>query len=206
MRLHANKRFVRTEAADKNADHSNYVSTIGLCAFNERMQMSTMSWADPRAYFRPWCNYCGLGRDFITQKINSMILPPPPLHCLFCKNNPLRFFFIFRYYIFFPFLLRPLALLFKSAIAISFYLIIDVRTPHVFRIFPRTKIQYFIIIKKEDLTYAFGWKRKGSRGNITLRVVWIKLWRHDEKGCNIFGNRRSVVRHNSMNRIIFKLF
>jgi len=80
---------------------------LGLCAFNERMQMSTMSWVDPRASFRPRCNYCGLGRDFITQKINSMISPPQrPLHCPFCKNNPLRFFlfyFSLLYFLFFSF-------------------------------------------------------------------------------------------------------
>lgn len=84
-------------------------------------------------------------------------------------------------------LLRPLALLFKSAIVISSYLIIAVHTttPYVSRMFPCMKMQYFIIIKKRrfNVADAFGWKCKGRRGNITLRVVWIKLWRHDEKGC-----------------------
>jgi len=172
--------------------------------------MSTMSWAASHVSFRPQRNNHGLWTRFYYTKDKFDDSPPlsPSIHYPFCKNNPLRFFFKFYFSLLFIFLflLRPLPLLFKSAIAISFYLIIDVRTPHVFRIFPRTKIQYFIIIKKEDLTYAFGWKRKGSRSNITPRVVWIKLWRHDEKGCNIFGNRRSVVKHNTTNGIIFKLF
>lgn len=205
MRLRANKRFVRTEAADKNADHSNYVSARPVFIQWAHANVDDVLGRPVRILPSLVQLLCTRTRFYYTKDKFDDPPPPSPLNCPFCKNNPLRFFFknFFFVIIFFSFLLRPLALLFKSAIAISFYLIIDVRTPHVFRIFPRTKIQYFIIIKKEDLTYAFGWKRKGSRGNITPRVVWIKLWRHDEKGCNIFGNRRSVVRHNSTNKIIF---
>lgn len=143
LRLHANKRFVKaTEAADKNADHSNYVSTIGLCAFNEHANVDDVLALSPSF---PQRNYCGLGRDFITQKINSMINHSTTL---FVKTTLYGFFFVIIF-----FLLRPLALLFKSAIAISFYLIIAVHTisPHVFRMFPCMKIQYFIIIKKKKI-------------------------------------------------------
>jgi hypothetical protein len=148
--LHANKRFVRTEAADKNVDHSNYVSTRPVCIqwahANVDDVLGCLARILPSTAQLPWTRT----RFYYTKdKFDDSPLSSS-FHHPFCKNNPLSFFILFYFSLlyFFPFLLRPLALLFKSAIAISFYLIIDVHTPHVFRIFPRTKFQYFIIIKK----------------------------------------------------------
>lgn len=155
-----------------------------------RMQMSTTSARHSVQLLR--------GRDFVTQKINSIILPAD----FFLQKQPFTVFFIWLFVIIFLRLLylRPLALLlFKSTIAVSFYLIIAVRT---YTVDTHTLGRGVCpgVQKKKNYSVCYnGIKKKKKlnkiKGDLTcngrvrsvetytrgvierLRIVWIKLWR-----------------------------